>query len=171
MKKKYFNSRLNLGELTNPLYWVLIVFISVFTSFKTAAQITFSSTTTGQSTWTVPCGVTSITVEAWGGGGAGGGSSANNVKGGGGGAGGSYASSVIAVSAGQSISYSVGAGASGSTTVGSAGQGSWIISNTTVFAEGGAGGSAPNNGTANGGIGSTFYVKETGTGNTGWTAK
>jgi len=38
MKKKYFNSRLNLVELTNPLYWVLIVFISVFTSFKTAAQ-------------------------------------------------------------------------------------------------------------------------------------
>ena len=133
--------------------YFMIIVVGWFTG-TVNAQTTFSSTTTGQSTWTVPCGVTSITVEAWGGGGAGGGSSANNVKGGGGGAGGSYVSSVIAVSAGQSISYYVGAGTTGNTTAGLAGQGSWIVNNTTVFAQGGAGGAAPNGGTVTGGIGS-----------------
>jgi hypothetical protein len=67
-------------------------------------------------TWTVPAGVYSATIEAWGGGGAGGSayngntSSTNTQARGGGGAGGSYASSTIRVTPGQQISYTVAGG-------------------------------------------------------------
>ena len=74
-----------------------------------------TKTTPGTYTYTVPAGVTSIKLEAWGGGGAGGsasiGSTAYNVRGGGG-AGGSYASTIISVTPGDVINYTVGAGAS-----------------------------------------------------------
>lgn len=131
---------------TLPLFFLLFSF-SAFSQTQT-----FS--TPGTSTFTVPCDVTSITVEAWGGGGAGGGASANNSKGGGGGAGGSYASSILTVSPGQVIAYQVGSGAIGVTNVGAVGEGSWIVDATTVLAQGGAGGAAPNNTTVAGGIGS-----------------
>lgn len=110
--------------------------------------------TAGNGTWTVPPGVTSITVEAWGGGGAGGGTSDNSAKGGGGGAGGTYVSSVLTVIPGQSISYSIGAGATGATSAGGSGNATWFRSNTELNAQGGAGGGAPNNGNVNGGTGS-----------------
>ncbi len=66
--------------------------------------------------WTVPAGVYSATIQAWGGGGAGGSayngatSGANTQARGGGGAGGSYSSKTLRVSPGQVISYAVGAG-------------------------------------------------------------
>lgn len=69
----------------------------------------------GTSTWIVPPTVTSVTIELWGGGG-GGGAGENGAGsgeiGGGGGAGG-YCSKVVAVTPGDSISYSVGSGGSG----------------------------------------------------------
>jgi hypothetical protein len=72
-----------------------------------------TKTTPGTYTYTVPAGVTSIILEAWGGGGAGG-SAKNNVSGrdarGGGGAGGSYATTTLSVTTGQVITYTVGAG-------------------------------------------------------------
>ena len=67
-------------------------------------------------TWTVPPGVFSMTLDAWGGGGAGGSayngatSGTNTQARGGGGAGGSFASRTLRVTPGQVISYTVGAG-------------------------------------------------------------
>lgn len=65
--------------------------------------------TPGTGTWTVPCGVTQIRVEAWGAGGAGGDANTDG-KSGGGGAGGAYAFREIMVTPGQEITYSVGRG-------------------------------------------------------------
>jgi hypothetical protein len=70
------------------------------------ASITFN--TSGSGTWTVPAGVTSVTAKLWG---AGGGSGGNGyAEGGGGGGGGAFASKVLTVTPGQSISYTVGVG-------------------------------------------------------------
>lgn len=66
---------------------------------------TVTVTTTGSGSFTIPAGVSSITVEAWGGGGAGG----NQSNQGGGGGGGAYISATIAVTAGQILYYTVGA--------------------------------------------------------------
>jgi hypothetical protein len=75
--------------------------------------------TPGSYSYTVPAGVTSIKIEAWGGGGAGGSASNSNANAnarGGGGAGGSYATTTITVIPGDIISYIVGAGATGLST-------------------------------------------------------
>lgn len=70
-------------------------------------------------TWTVPCDVTSITVEVYGGGGgAGGGGGGSdggffNTKGGGGGGGGSYTTLTINVTPGSSFSYNAAQGGCG----------------------------------------------------------
>lgn len=70
-------------------------------------------------TWTVPCGVTSITVEIYGGGGGagGGGGGSNggfcNTRGGGGGGGGGYTTRTINVIPGAVFNYSIGAGGCG----------------------------------------------------------
>jgi uncharacterized repeat protein (TIGR01451 family) len=107
-----------------------------------AATVTFTSS----GSWTVPAGVTTVTVEAWGGGGAGGGQNQNS-DGGGGGGGGAYAKSTgVAVTPGSSIAITVGAGgvaASGGT--GGTGGDSSFINSSTVMAKGGAGG-APSTG-------------------------
>jgi len=109
--------------------------------------------TPGMGTWTIPAGVTSVTVEAWGAGGAGGSaysgtaSTANNLRAGGG-AGGSYASGTASVTPGQVINYSIGAGGIGAVagfthqSFGqSGGSTSAQINNSTfVFALGGPGG-------------------------------
>ncbi|WP_180904009.1 glycine-rich domain-containing protein [Flavobacterium chungangense] len=112
--------------------------------------------------FTVPAGVTSLQVECWGGGGAGGGSSATNVKGGGGGAGGAYIMGTIPVSAG-SYTVTVGAVRPGTAAAGAQGNPSWFGSTSTIYAEGGAGGSAPNNTTVSGGTGSSASTITNGT--------
>jgi Fe-S cluster assembly iron-binding protein IscA len=156
MKKSYLNSERNTTLSLKPSKAIrlllMVLFICLFGN-KTFAQ-TIDILNPGETSWTVPCGITSITVEVWGAGGAGGGSSANNVKGCGGGAGGSYAKSIISVSSNQVIPYSVGSGANGTTTSGVSGEGSWFLNTNTVYAQGGAGGAAPNGSTANGGNGS-----------------
>ncbi|WP_455423631.1 PKD-like domain-containing protein [Algoriphagus halophytocola] len=84
--------------------------------------------------FTVPAGVTSITVEVWGGGGRGGTrrkSDGNGETGGGGGGG--YSRSIITVSPGQVIDYYVGFGS----TTQEKGEDSWFLSNTTLLANGG----------------------------------
>lgn len=73
-------------------------------------EITQTITTTGAGSYTVPTGVTSINVEAWGGGGRGGSVTNNSNIGGGGGGGGAYAISTISVTPDSSISYSIGQG-------------------------------------------------------------
>ena len=131
-------------------YFLLFIFFSNSTFSQTS--ITISST--GSGTFTVPCDVTSLTVQAWGGGGAGGGTTTNNAEGGGGGAGGTYVSSTLTVTPGQVLNYYVGAGANGQTSAGNTGQASWFNTTGTLYAQGGAGGAAPNSGTVLGGIGS-----------------
>ena len=74
MKKFYLNLQQYVSK-TVILFWtVLIVFMFGNSIF---AQTTVNLTTPGSATWTVPCGVTSLTVEAWGGGGAGGAATIN----------------------------------------------------------------------------------------------
>jgi hypothetical protein len=98
--------------------------------FGQTQTITYS--TPGSKLFTVPAGVTSITVEAWGGGGGGGNSNNSNSNGGSGGGGGAYARSVLSVSPGQTFYGFVGAGGAGaaanSTSSASNGQGSWLNS-------------------------------------------
>jgi subtilisin-like proprotein convertase family protein len=90
--------------------FILIVSILLFQS--STAQTTTSFT--GSGTFTVPAGVTNVTVECWGGGGAGGGCTALNRSTGGGGAGGTYTKSTgVVVIPGLMISVTVGAGGTG----------------------------------------------------------
>ena len=103
MKNKYYF----FIRMKKYIFSFLLFLINAFLFGQTV--VTFN--TSGN--WTVPAGVTSITVEVWGGGGAGGGTKAKNSRGGGGGAGGAYVSSVLSVTPGTNINFTVGAGANG----------------------------------------------------------
>lgn len=70
-----------------------IIFLLMPQDLWAQGSTTFSFTSSGaEQSFTVPQGVTSITIQAWGGGGGGGGvaSTPSGRRGGGGGAGGSY---------------------------------------------------------------------------------
>ena len=115
----------------------------------------YTTYTTGSGTYTVPAGVTSINylVVAGGGGGAGsyGGLVAN---GGGGGGGGGVVYGTLAVTPGQTISYSVGAGGSGSVNGSSAASnGSNSTFSTFTAIGGGRGGNQTGAAAATGGSG------------------
>jgi hypothetical protein len=92
-----------------------LLFIGLLTSFLGVGQGEVILTTASVSPWTVPCGVTEITVSLWGGGG-GGGDGAKGTggcstdAGGGGGGGGAYTNVTIPVSPGDPFVFSVGAG-------------------------------------------------------------
>ena len=92
--------------------------------FSQTQSVTFDNY--GSQQWTVPCGVTSITVQAWGAG-AGGSTS-------GGGGGGAFASKVISVTPGTTYTLYVGRGSTSSG--GDAGEDSYFATNL-VKAEGG----------------------------------
>jgi len=80
----------------------------MFTASDINAQTTITYTANG--TFTVPAGVTTVKVEAWGGGGAGGGAAPalGNVAAGGGG-GGAYVKNIsVGVTPGAAISVTVG---------------------------------------------------------------
>ncbi|MDP3681848.1 MAG: T9SS sorting signal type C domain-containing protein [Flavobacterium sp.] len=121
---------------------VLFFFITQFSNSQTVTV-----TTTGAGTFVVPCGVTSITVRAWGAGGAGGGSRNAGASGDGGGAGG-YSMGTFTVTAGQNINYFVGNGGAGSTNDGANG-GNTTIAGFGLAANGGTGGNR-NGGTISG---------------------
>lgn len=134
------------------LLMVLFVFITPIFSFGQSSQ-TFNSS----GTFTVPAGVSSLTVQAWGGGGAGGGSTSDGNSGAGGASGG-YSNGILAVTSGASIPYVVGVGGNGSTENGTSGGNSSFL---TITANGGNGGSANggsfgSGGTASGG-GNKYY--------------
>ena len=98
--------------------------------------------TAGTSTYTVPAGVTSITVKAWGAGG-GGGAGTNGSGTGGSGGGGGYAKAVIAVTPAENLTVEVGTGGSKATANGRAGNGggySAVKRSTTFLLEAGGGG-------------------------------
>jgi hypothetical protein len=116
---------------------------------------TLLGTTVGNGSIVVPANVTTMVLEAWGGGG---GSAGLNRRGTDTAAGGAFATSVVNVTSGQTVFFSIGAGGTGGSTVGGAGTQSWInvgsnsvpVSNTTgVRAAGGAGSGVafPNNST------------------------
>ena len=111
---------------------LLLMFFVFFTSLDTFSQ---TQTFTASGSFTVPAGITSVTVECWGGGGRGG-SRTSGSNGYGGGGGGAYAKkNTITVTSGSSYTVTVG---TGSTTATSPGGDSWFLNNTTVLAKGGA---------------------------------
>ena len=113
----------------------------------------------GASTFTVPDGVTSLTVKVWGGGGGGGSGGSAAAGGAGGGAG--YVSGTIAVTPNETLTVYVGGGGGGGTrnTAGGGGSGgaySSIYRGTTplaIAAGGGGGGGGRNSATHIGGAG------------------
>ena len=132
----------------------------MFTASDINAQTTITYTANG--TFTVPAGVTTVKVEAWGGGGAGGGAAPalGNVAAGGGG-GGAYVKNIsVGVTPGAAISVTVGAGGLG-VSVADGNNGGNSDFGGLVTANGGkAGKKAPNGagggittGTQNGGSG------------------
>ena len=124
---------------------IVILLMSVFAAQNGfAQQRTFSTPGSGTFNFTVPAGVTSITVEVWGGGGRGGSLNLDGVGGGGGG--GAYSRSVISVTPGAVLSYNLFVGA-GSTSNSSPGEDTWFQSATTIMAKGG-GSAATNSATA-----------------------
>jgi hypothetical protein len=100
-----------------------------------------SFNTPGAQTWTVPAGLTSVTIKLWGGGGGSGGS--GYMEGGGGGGGGAFASKVLTVTPAQVLSFTVGTGGGAGgysgfgQTVGATGTASTY---SAISAGGGAGG-------------------------------
>ena len=139
-------------------------------SFNVSVTVTAFSTTTlttnSAAPWTVPPGVTSVTVQMWGGGGAGGAALGNaTTNGGGGGGGGGYSTATLTgLTPGSTIAFSVGVGGTDATNangtsggdtsfagVTTAGGGSGGVLATT--STGGAGGTGGTGATFNGGAG------------------
>ncbi len=121
---------------------------------------TIVQNTPGTYTFTVPAGVTEVTVATWGAGGRGGSGNQTNLPAPndgfgtyGGGGGGAYSRSVIAVTPGQVITYVVGAG---STTAAAGGFSNATLGGTVIVRANG-GNSVANNATAGatGGIATT----------------
>lgn len=112
--------------------WLVALFMLCGIS-NLSGQTTY---TTGSGNFTVPCGVTSITVQIWGGGGAGG-AADNNPNGGSGGGAGGYSTATLAVNPGDVIAYSVGTGGNGGSGNGGNGTASTF---GTMTANGGNGG-------------------------------
>jgi hypothetical protein len=107
-------------------------FVFLLSTFFGYSQTNQPFTTSGS--FTVPAGVTSITIEAWGAGGKGG-SKAGNGSGNqyGGGGGGAYSKKVLTVTPG--LSYSVTVGSGNTTTV--LGGDSWFSDRAVFLAKGG----------------------------------
>lgn len=107
--------------------------------FEFLGQTTETFTPTGSpDTWTVPAGVTEITVMAWGGGGRDGSTSNNNSRA----AGGAFSEQTISVTPGQDVLITVGAGST-TTAAGGTSEASY---SSTVFVRALGGNSVPLNG-------------------------
>lgn len=143
--------KLNLFSFNSKLLQIFLLLFSM-TAF---AQITtvIPLTTSSSGVWTVPCGVTSITVEAWGAGGGGGRRTSNGATGGGGG--GAYVRVDVPVSMGTSFDFHVGTGGNGTTDTAdsNSGEGTWFGSATYIMAKGGIGVDKNNQNGAAGGSG------------------
>jgi RHS repeat-associated protein len=140
---------------------------------------TTTYTTAGTSTYTVPAGVSSLTVQLWGGGGGGGWASGASpcpyscwTTTGGGGGGGGYTTQTVPVVPGESLTVTVGAGGAvdqngGSSTVVSA------ASVTGILAKGGGGGNGAtggSGGSATNSNGTTTYAGGSGGSSSGTSA-
>ena len=116
--------------------------------------------TPGANTFTVPGGVTSVTIKLWGGGGGAGQDDPYLGENAGGGGGGGYASKVLTVTPGQVLSFTVGTGGAAGTLINpplNLGGGNGTASTySTVSAGGGVGGvDGGNNYATTGGPGGT----------------
>jgi trimeric autotransporter adhesin len=118
-------------KIFTHLKGLLFLLLIVVSGSAVKAQ-TISQTFNSSSTFTVPAGITQVTIEAWGGGGKGGSRSGTN-NGFGGGGGGAYARKLVTVVPGTTYTVTVGTGA----TTTAAGNDSWFINATTVLAKGG----------------------------------
>ncbi len=122
---------------------ISVILLVMVTPIVTNAQTT--ETFNSGTSWTVPCGVTSVTITVWGGGGGGGGSSTNNLGGNGGG-GGASVTNTFTVSPGNVINYTIGAaGAAGGAAAGTGGNGGQtsvtaVVPVISMSAAGGTGG-------------------------------
>jgi hypothetical protein len=153
MTNKYYNHFKKAVRLVTGIP-ILLFCVLVFGGSVNGQTIVETFQTTGLQTYTVPAGVTQITVEAWGGGGAGGGA----VRGrGGGGGGGAYAKSILTVTSGAQYNLFV-ASFKESTVTSSAednnGNSSWFDTESRLIAKGGIGGAPAFNTNGIGGIGS-----------------
>ncbi len=133
--------KLNSSHLLLKTCCVLILILGQ--SAHIFGQTVTTITTSG--TWTVPVGVTSVTVYTYGaGGGSGGAKGATNDNASGGGGGGACAISTLTVSAGQVYTVTIGnggtAGAATGTAGGAGGASSFVGTGGTVSANGGGGG-------------------------------
>ena len=103
--------------------------------FNTCYRITYSG---GAQSFTIPAGVTSVQIRAWGA--AGGGANATFYDLQGGGAGGGYATGTLAVTPGQTLGVIVGQGGSPNSTVTTFGGGGQGGGSTDPVRRGGSGG-------------------------------
>lgn len=143
-------------------FFVLSIFLLLTVSLKSQSTLTFTLNTNGS--FTVPCGVTTMTVTCWGGGGGGGGSTSAFTAGSGGGGGG-YSNATIPVTPAAIINYTVGVGGSGAPGAPGGAGGNTTFS--VVIGNGGAGGGANMAAAGLGGTGSTGGFGTTTNGNTG----
>lgn len=132
-------------SLANNYLIAFFFFCSLF-SFGQTTQLPFNSS----GSFTVPAGVTSITVEAWGGGG----SSGSNSRSSGGGGGGAYTRGTITVTPGQILAVTVGLGGVFSTTDSTTDDGG-PSSVGVIVANGGSRGGVN---TPSGGVGGTLSI-------------
>lgn len=134
--------------------------VNVVISCPLGTTTTTTQTVAGNYNLTIPSGITSMTVEAWGAGG-GGSSGYYGNKGGAGGGGGEYRSSSLTVTPGATYSYTVGAGgnggAGGGTNSGTNGTDT-TFNTTTIIAKAGTAGTTSVAGSGgSGGTGVTGY--------------
>ncbi len=132
-----------------------------YTTSPLNSPATTTTSTTGNSSITVPTCVSYLTVQCWGGGGAGsgtgGGSSGLSGAGcsssgyGNGGAGGSYSNKTISVTSGSSYNYTVGVGGTAGSNVAPGGAGG--AGGSTFFGNSSAGNSTGSSVIAVGGVG------------------
>jgi hypothetical protein len=124
-----------------------------------------SFTAAGPFNWTAPTGVTSVTVQATGGGGGSGSDETGNPFTSAGGGGGEYASQVLAVTAGNVYSGTVGAGgtagAVGANNPGGAGGNTTFTGDAATVTANGGGGGAAGGGSGAGGAGGTGSTNTT----------
>uniref|UniRef100_UPI00373FD888 glycine-rich domain-containing protein n=1 Tax=Kaistella palustris TaxID=493376 RepID=UPI00373FD888 len=158
---------------TSKLFFQLIFILLAFFGYGQTVQ---TVTLTNGTTWTVPCGVTTITVEAWGAGGGGGYRSLAGAEGGygnAGGGGGAYEIKTFTASPGTNILYKIGKGGSGGPKVITSGINSKDGTDTTLTygstvvltAKGGEG--ANDNAVKNDSVTYGFGGKSTSTGKSG----
>lgn len=136
----------------------LILFLPNMLGLLSVRGQTVETFTTSGS-WTVPCGVTTATIEIWGGGGAGGGDGTNGFPAGSGGGSGAYVRYVnLPVVAGNIYNFTIGAGGTG-VLAGTGGNGGATTFNGPGAALTASGG---NGGGVNGGAGGTGGATATG---------